>query len=54
MIILDTRGRCFVRTQHELSVTAALKVHKIKTRNLAQENNAYLRKFILTGKHTLS
>ena len=30
MVILDTRGRCFVRTQLELSATAALKVHKIK------------------------
>ena len=38
-------GRCFVRTQQEFSVTAALKVHKIKTTNLAQENNWYLNKF---------
>ena len=29
MLIFDTRGRCFVRTQHELGVTEALKVHKI-------------------------
>ena len=40
MLIFDTRGRCFVRTQHELGVTEALKVHKINPPppNLAPKN----------------
>ena len=46
MLILETRGgRCFVKIQQELSITAALKVHKIQTLNLAQENSAYTNRF---------
>ena len=44
MLILDTRGRRFVIIP-ELSVIAAVKVHKIKTPNLGQEISGYLKMF---------
>ena len=40
MLIADTRGHCFVRTQHEFCVTVALKVPK--TSNYTQENRGLL------------
>ena len=42
MLIIDTRGHCFVKAQQELGVTAALRVHK--TSNLAHENSGYFKK----------
>ena len=35
VLILDTRGRSFVRAQWELGITAALKMHTVKYQNLA-------------------
>ena len=51
MFILDTFGRCFMKTQHDLSVTATLKVHTSKPQTFTQRTVVTFKHLLIGNQH---